>query len=195
MWFEDGITNLEWLESFTSLQKEGKVDKIGVSLADIKPEQGVELAKNGLVDSIQVLFNMFEQEPADILFPESFKTGTAIITRVPLDSGALTGTWTEKTITEWAVDDKRRMMYKGDRIKETLSKIEELKKLCHPHYPTLAEAALRFSLYPKEVAVVIPGMRNKKEVDLNLAISDGKEFKKELVELLEPYRWKHEFYT
>ncbi|SIQ99275.1 aldo/keto reductase [Maribacter ulvicola] len=195
LWFEDGITNLEWLNTLTILKKEGKIDKIGVSLADIRPEQGLELAKKGLVDSIQVLFNMFEQEPADLLFPESSKTGTAIITRVPLDSGALTGTWTDNTIMEWDKNDKRRLMYRDNRFKETLQRVEDLKKLCNPYYPTLAEAALRYSLYRKEVAVVIPGMRNKREVDLNLAISDGKKFDSELVEMLRPYRWKHEFYN
>ncbi|MCK0135458.1 aldo/keto reductase [Arenibacter sp. S6351L] len=195
LWFEDGIINLEWLETLNELKKEGKIDKIGVSLADIRPNQGLELAQKGLVDSIQVLFNMFEQEPADSLFPESYKTGTAIITRVPLDSGALTGTWSENTITQWAESDKRRLMYRGNRFKETLERVEKLKKLCKPFYPTLAEAALRYSLYPKEVAVVIPGMRNKQEVDLNLAISDGNNFNNELVEILRPYRWKHEFYN
>ena len=195
LWFEDGITNLEWLETLNQLKKEGKIDKVGVSLADIRPEQGLELAKKGLVDSIQVLFNMFEQEPADVLFPESAKTGTAIIARVPLDSGALTGTWTEETILEWSENDKRRIMYKGDRFQKTLHKVEELKALCNPHYPTLAEAAIRFALYPEEVTVVIPGMRNKREVNLNLAISDGKKFNSQLIELLRPYRWKHEFYN
>ncbi|SMG13758.1 aldo/keto reductase [Arenibacter troitsensis] len=195
LWFEDGIINQEWLETLNELKKEGKINKIGVSLADIRPNQGLELAKKGLVDSIQVLFNMFEQEPVDSLFPESYKTGTAIITRVPLDSGALTGTWAENTITQWAENDKRRLMYRGNRFKETLERVEKLKSLCKPFYPTLAEAALRYSLYPKEVAVVIPGMRNKREVELNLAISDGNNFNNELAEILRPYRWKHEFYN
>lgn len=195
LWLEDGISNLEWLDTLKTLKKEGKIDKIGVSLADIRPEQGLELAKSGLVDSIQVLFNMFEQEPADSLFPESSKTGTAIITRVPLDSGALSGSWTEKTILQWSKNDKRNSMYKGNRFKETLNRVEKLKQICSPYYSTLAEAALRYSLYPKEVSVVIPGMRNKHEVDLNIAISDGNKFNEKLVELLKPYRWKHEFYN
>lgn len=195
LWFEDGIRNLDWLQTLTTLKNEGKIDKIGVSLADIRPEQGLKLAKTGWVDSIQVMFNMFEQEPADALFPKSYKTGTAIIARVPLDSGALTGTWTEDTIKEWAETDKRRLMYRGDRFKETLQRVADIKKLCNPHYPSLAEAALRFSLYPKEVSVVIPGMRNKQEVDLNVAISDGKRFDPELVHMLKSHRWKHEFYS
>ena len=194
LWLEDGITELEWLETLNALRLEGKIDKIGVSLADIRPQQGVSLAKFGLVDSIQALFNIFEQEPADELFPESAKTGTAIIARVPLDSGALTGSWEENTYSTWKEGDKRHSMYRGKRFKETLDRINAIKKVCEPYYANLAEAALRFALYPKEVSCVIPGMRNKHEVDLNLAISDGKEFSSELVASLKPHRWKHEFY-
>ncbi len=85
-------------------------------------------------------------------------------------------------------------MYRGDRFKETLDRINAVKKVCKPYYTNLAEAALRFTLYPKEVCIVVPGMRNKHEVDLNLAILDGKKFNSELVELLKPHRRKHEFY-
>lgn len=194
LWLEDGITELEWLETLNALRLEGKIDKIGVSLADIRPNQGVSLAKFGLVDSIQVLFNIFEQEPMDFLFPECAKTGTSIISRVPLDSGSLTGTWNENTYGEWQEGDKRHEMYRGDRFTETLERINAIKEVCLPYYSNLAEAALRFALYPKEVSVVIPGMRNKHEVDLNLAISDGKIISSELVHLLKPHRWKHAFY-
>lgn len=195
LWLEDGITELEWLETLNALRLEGKIDKIGVSLADIRPKQGLPLAKLGLVDSIQVMFNIFEQEPADELFPECAKTNTGIIVRVPLDSGSLTGSWDETTYFKWKEDDKRHFMYRDGRFKETLDRINIIKKICKPYYSNLAEAALRFALYPNEVGVVIPGMRNKHEVDLNLAISDGKGFSSELVECLKPHRWKHGFYN
>lgn len=195
LWLEDGVTELDWLETLNALRLEGKIDKIGVSLADIRSSQGVSLAKFGLVESIQALFNIFEQEPMDALFPESAKAGTGIIARVPLDSGALTGTWDKNTYSQWEEGDKRQMMYRGNRFDETLQRIDAIKKVCQPYYSNLAEAALRFALHPKEVGVIIPGMRNKHEVDLNLAISDGKEFNSDLVELLKPHRWKHEFYN
>lgn len=195
LWLEDGVTELEWLETLNALRLEGKIDKIAVSVADIRPKQGIALAKFGLVDSIQVIFNIFEQEPADELIPESAKTGTGIIARVPLDSGALTGKWNEMTFAQWSKEDKRHKMYRGDRFRKTLKRINSIKKICYPYYENLAEAALRYALYPEEVGVVIPGMCNKKEVDLNLTISDGKQFPQELVDLLKPHRWKHEFYT
>ena len=194
LWLEDGIYELEWLETLNALRLEGKIQKIGVSLADIRSYQGVSLAKFGLVESIQALYNIFEQEPADELFPESAKTGTGIIARVPLDSGSLTGTWDENTYSQWKEGDKRHMMYRGNRFNETLQRINAIKEVCKPYYSNLAEAALRFALHPKEVGVVIPGMRNKHEVDLNLAISDGQKMDSELVAMLKPHRWKHEFY-
>jgi aryl-alcohol dehydrogenase-like predicted oxidoreductase len=194
LWLEDGIRNLEWLETLNTLRIEGKIDKVGVSLADIRPHQGLTLAKFGLVDAIQVMFNMFEQEPIDKLFPEGAKNGIGFLARVPFDSGALTGTWDQDTYDRWKQDDKRHYMYRGDRFSETLRRVDALKTLCQPHYGNLAKAAVKFALYPKEVSCVIPGMRNKHEVDLNTAISDGKQFPKDLLEPLKSHRWKHEFY-
>jgi len=194
LWLESGVQELEWLETLNALRLEGKVDKIGVSLADIRPKQGVDLAKLSLVDTMQVKFNIFEQEPMDELFPIGKTTNTGFIARVPLDSGALTGTWDESTYFEWSVEDKRHLMYYGDRFKKTLQRIEKLKKICEPYYGNLANAALRYALHPEEVSLIIPGMRNKSEVDLNIAISDGAKFPTELVNSLKPHRWKHEFY-
>jgi aryl-alcohol dehydrogenase-like predicted oxidoreductase len=194
LWIEDGLTNLEWMETLNALRIEGKIDKVGVSLADIRLHQGITLAKFGLVDSIQVMFNMFEQEPIDSLFPKGSKNGIGFLARVPFNSGALTGTWNEHTYSQWAKGDKRNYMYRGKRFAETLRRIDALKSVCEPYYKNLAEAALKFALHPGEVSCVIPGMRNRKEVDLNIAISDGKTFEEDLLETIKSHRWKHEFY-
>lgn len=194
LWMESGVHELEWLETLNALRLEGKIDKIGVSLADIRPNQGLDLAKLGLVDTMQVMFNIFEQEPMDELFPIGKVTNTGFIARVPLDSGALSGTWNDSTYFEWSVEDKRHLMYYGDRFKKTLQRIEKLEKICEPFYGNLANAALRYALYPEEVSLIIPGMRCKNEVDLNIAISDGAKFPTELVNSLKAHRWKHEFY-
>ncbi|CAZ95095.1 aldo/keto reductase [Zobellia galactanivorans] len=194
LWFESGVYELEWLETLNALRLEGKIDKIGVSLADIRPNQGVDLAQLGLVDTIQVMFNIFEQQPMDELFPMGKTTNTGFIARVPLDSGALTGTWTDASYSEWGVEDKRHAMYHGSRFKKTLQRIEDIKNVCQPFYNKLADAALRYALHPEEVGLIIPGMRNKNEVDLNIAISDGAKFPEELANSLKSHRWKHEFY-
>jgi aryl-alcohol dehydrogenase-like predicted oxidoreductase len=96
-WFRSGTDELDWLETLNALRAEGKIDQIGVSIRDYRPDEGVVLAQLGLVASIQVVFNMFEQRPADALFPAGVATGTAFIGRVPLDSGALVGHWNEDT--------------------------------------------------------------------------------------------------
>jgi len=194
LWMERGITELDWLETLNALRIEGKVDRIGVSLADIRPKQGLPLAKFGLVDSIQVLFNLFEQEPAEELFPQGQGSGVAFISRVPFDSGSLTGTWDKDTYNSWSKDDKRHMMYRGKRFAETLQRVEKIKTICKLYYPNLPEVAMRYVLNQTAVSVVIPGMRNKEEVDLNVAYSDVKKFPDELIPKLKPHSWKHEFY-
>ncbi|NWK54123.1 aldo/keto reductase [Verrucomicrobiaceae bacterium N1E253] len=194
-WYHKGCYELDWLEALNTLKSEGKVQHIGVSLHDARPDQGVMLAKLGLVDSIQVLFNIFEQEPMLELFPAACESNTAIIARVPLDSGSLTGTWTKETIEQWPGDDKRHQMYAKDgNFEHTLERIEKIKDTCTPYYTGLAEAALRFVLHHKAVSLTIPGMRNGHEVDLNIHHSDGAKFPNELVKQLRQHTWKHSFY-
>jgi len=194
LWIEDGLDDLEWLEGLVKLVDEGKVRQLGVSLPDIRPDTGVLLAKTGLVTSQQVIYNIFEQEPAVNLFRAGEQTSTAFIARVPFDSGALTGTWTSKTFNEWDATDKRHQMYQGDRFKNTLDRVESLKAVCSNYYPELAEAALRFSLQDPAVSTVACGMRNRAEVDLNTAYSDGQQFPKQLLTDLKAHAWKHQFY-
>ena len=194
LWFEDGTTNFDWLEGLMPLVDEGKIRSFGVSLADIKPQEGVLLAKSGIVCSQQVIYNLFEQEPSRELFREGEKTKTAFIARVPFDSGALTGTWTSDTYGQWAKEDKRFLMYRDGRFKETLERANKLKNVCADYYPTLAESAMRFSLADSAVGTVVCGMRNKTEVDMNIAYSDGKPFDKELLEKVKEHEWKHMFY-
>jgi len=194
-WFHRGAYELDWLEALNTLKIEGKIRHIGVSLHDARPDQGVAVAKLGLVDSIQVLYNIFEQEPEEELFTAAQSTNTAIIARVPLDSGALTGTWTEDTIKEWSSDDKRHQMYaKGNNFQQTLERIDAVKQTTAPYYNDLAEAALRFCLSHPAVSTVIPGMRNQHEIDLNTRHCDGAEFPAELRTALKPHAWKHAFY-
>ena len=194
LWFEDGTSNFEWLEGLVQLVEEGKIRSFGVSLADIKPSDGILLAKSGLVISQQVIYNLFEQEPSRELFREGELTKTAFIARVPFDSGALTGTWTPETYGQWAKEDKRFLMYRNGRFKETLERANKLKNVCADYYPTLAESAMRFSLADSAVGMVVCGMRNLAEVDMNVAYSDGKIFDSELREKVKSHEWKHQFY-
>jgi aryl-alcohol dehydrogenase-like predicted oxidoreductase len=193
-WFPQGITQLDWLEVLNALRQEGKIDRVGVSIRDYRPEDGVDLARFGLVDSLQVVFNMFEQRPSHELFPAGAESGSGFIARVPFDSGSLIGHWTEDTYATWPEDSVPAWLFRGDRFKETLHRVNALKEICAPYYPTLAEAAMRYILSSSEVSTVIPGMLTPAEVDMNIAYSDGQPFPAELLEALGGHGWPRNFY-
>jgi aryl-alcohol dehydrogenase-like predicted oxidoreductase len=186
---------LDWLDTLNALRLKGKIDQIGVSVRDYRPDEGVDLAKLGLVASIQVVLNLFEQRPAGALFRSGTETDTAFIGRVPLDSGSLVGNWSEQTYAQWEPGSVPHTLFRGDRFHETLRRTRRLAELCSPYYSTLAEAAMRFALSSPEVSAVIPGMKSPAEVDLNTAYSDGAEFPELLKEQLAAYSWPRNFYA
>lgn len=190
----NAVTELDWLETLLALRREGKIDHIGISLRDFRPEEGVDLARFGLVDSIQVIFNMFEQRPAQQLFPAGRGTNTAFIARVPLDSGSLVGTWSKDSYATFEPGSQPHSMFRGDRFAETLQRVEALKKLCAPFYATLAETAMRYVLSEPHVSTLIPGMKNRAEVDMNIVYSDTKTFPFELNAQLVEHGWIRNYY-
>lgn len=188
-WLSDGTRNLDWLETLNTLRLEGKVDRIGVSIRDYRPDEGVGISRLGLVDSVQVIFNLFEQRPASALFEAGASTRTAMIARVPLDSGALGGTWTEDTYKTWEPGSVQAHLFRGDRFAETLRRLDALKAECAPYYASLAEAAMRYALSAPQVSTLIPGIRNRRHVDLNVSYSDGRAFPPELLGKLSRHCW------
>lgn len=194
-WMPQGITQLEWLETLNALRLEGLIDKISVSIRDHRPEDGVALAKLALVDSHQVVFNLFDQRPADALFKAGAETNTGFIVRVPFDCGALIGNWTSETYKSFAKGSIQDTYFAGWRFQETYARVEKLKELVKPYYSSLAEAALRFCLSESAVSTVIPGVASTKEIDLNVRYSDGQPFPQELKEALKPHLWPRNFYA
>jgi len=193
-WIADGVTSLDWLETLNALRLEGKIDRIGVSIRDYRPEDGIDLALLGLVDSLQVVFNLFEQRPAGALFNAATQNAPAFIARVPLDSGSLTGSWTSETYAAFPPGSVAHGLFRGERFTDTLARVEKLKTLCAPHYATLAEAAMRYTLSAPQVTTVIPGMRTPEEVDMNVAYSDGAPFPAELLQQLPDHAWPRNYY-
>ncbi len=193
-WSQIAHKELDWLETLNDLRAEGKIDQIGISLRDNEPQEGVIPARLGLVASQQVIFNMFEQHPRDELFPAAQESGTAIIARVPLDSGSLVGNWTADTYDTWEEGSQPNVMFRGDRFKETLARVEAMKADVGDAYPTLAEAAMRYVLAHQAVNVLIPGMKNPAEVDMNVAYSDGGVMSEELIETLTKHAWVRNYY-
>jgi aryl-alcohol dehydrogenase-like predicted oxidoreductase len=188
------MVELDWLETLMKLRREGKIDRIGVSLRDYRPQEGVDLVAAGLVDSVQCIFNMFEQRPAGDLFGEGGHTNTAFIARVPLDSGALVGHWTKASYETFEKGSQPFNMFRGDRFAETLGRVEKLKALCAPYYSTLAEAAMRYVLSAPQLSTLIPGMQNRAQVDMNIAYSDGASFPEALKSQLPQHQWIRNYY-
>ena len=194
-WAPDGLVNTDWLNVLHKFQSQGKIDAIGVSIRDYKPEDGVELAKSGLVDTIQVIYNIFEQGPELELFPAAAESNTGIIARVALDSGSLSGSWKPETYEQWPDDSVLKQMFRGGRFSDTMERIQALKGLSSPYFERLAEVAVRFVLDRPEVSTVILGMSNSSRLQENLSYSDGVRLPLELRSLLAGHEWRRNYYT
>ena len=193
-WAPDGMKNLEWFETLSKLKDEGKIEKIGVSIRDYRPNDGIELAKSGMVDSIQVIHNIFEQLPEQGLFAAARESQTAIIARVVLDSGSLSGSWLPETYSTWPEGSVLHSLYRDERFQETLNRVEKIKDVTSHYYSTLAEAAVRFVLDRPEVTTAILGMSNAKRIHTNLAYSGGAKFPAELRSQLVAHEWRRNYY-
>jgi aryl-alcohol dehydrogenase-like predicted oxidoreductase len=192
-WMASGLYELDWLEALNALRVAGKIDKLGVSIRDYRPQDGLDLARLDLVSSQQVVLNLFEQRPAGDLF----KAGAghqAFIARVPLDSGSLVGHWDDNTYAGFAQGSVPATLFRGDRFAETLRRVRALKTLCAPYYPTLAEAAMRYVLSCPELSCVIPGMADPAQVDVNVAYSDGAPFPDDMKSALAAHQWPRNYY-
>lgn len=194
-WMPSGMRDLAWLESLHELRGEGKIDRIGVSLRDYRADEGVTLAESGLVDSIQVIHNIFEQRPEEALYPAAAASGTAIIVRVALDSGSLSGAWTPDTYDHWEDDSVVKTMFRGDRFAETLERVRAIKAVTAPHYDGLDEAAIRFVLDRPEVATAIVGMSSDRRIARNLSFADGRGLMDGLRQQLARFGWERNFYV
>jgi aryl-alcohol dehydrogenase-like predicted oxidoreductase len=168
------------------LRRQGLVRAIGISLNRWEPWNGLRTVRAGLVDAVQVIYNIFDQNPEDELFPMCRELGVAVIARVPLDEGSLTGTMT-RDMTRPA-GDWRNLYFTADKLGVILDRVDALK----PDIPagmTLPEAALRFILAHPDVTTVIPGMRRVRHVEANLAVSDGRALAPEALGRIRRHRW------
>ena len=164
----------------------GLVQGIGISINTWEPWNVLKTLETGLIDSVQVIYNVFEQQPEDKLFPFCSKNDIAVITRVPFDEGMLTGQINQQT--KFAADDWRSSYFVMENLREAVPRAEKLKKLLPPGM-SLPEMALRFILENKSVSTVIPGMRRVKHVHSNLGVSDGAKLPAELMRALRQHRW------
>ncbi|MCS6822806.1 MAG: aldo/keto reductase [Cytophagaceae bacterium] len=185
-WHDNWAYQDEWKEAVIKLKKEGKIQHMGISVNRWEPENCLKALDSGLIDSIQVIYNIFDQAPEDALFPVCERLNIAIIARVPFDEGTLTGTLTKDTV--FPEDDWRSTYFVPENLIPSVERADKLKPLV-PSGMTMAEMALRFILHNKTVCTVIPGMRTTKNVKQNMAVSDNVSLPMGLINELKKHRW------
>lgn len=186
VWEDSWSTQDEWKEAITKLQKDGKVRAWGVSVNRWEPDNCLETLKTGLIDGVQVIYNIFDQAPEDNLLPLCKKLDIGVIARVPFDEGTLTGTLTKDTT--FPANDWRASYFVPENLHASVEHADALKPLI-PEGMTMPEMALRFILSNPDIATTIPGMRRIKNVRANMAASDGKGLSAALLTQLKPHRW------
>jgi aryl-alcohol dehydrogenase-like predicted oxidoreductase len=185
--WDDGWTDKkEFQETVAKLKRDGLVRAFGLSLNRWEPENGIRALRTGLVDVVQVIYNVFDQNPEDVLFPICRELNIGVIARVPLDEGSLGGKLTADTT--FPKGDWRAGYFNATNLSETLKRIERLKAIL-PAAMTLPEMALRFILANPVVSTVIVGMRKPEHVRANLALSDMQPLDPALISELRKHRW------
>jgi aryl-alcohol dehydrogenase-like predicted oxidoreductase len=163
-----------------------------VSINDHQPANALRLIESGTVETVQVIYNVFDQSPEDELFPACREHGIGVIARVPLDEGGLTGTIGPDT--EFPEGDFRAGYFAGDRRRELDEHVQAILTDLGIEATELPEVALRFVLSEPAVSTTIPGMRSVRNVDRNLAAADGAGLSPERRERLRAHRWVRDFY-
>jgi aryl-alcohol dehydrogenase-like predicted oxidoreductase len=171
-----------------TLQAEGNVGLIGVSTPEHDQNCVIDLMRGGWVDSVQVIYNLFEQEPAAELLDVARECGVAIIVRVVFDEGVLTGKFNAST--RFADDDFRAKYFEGDRLARAVAHAEEIRGDLTGTGYTMAQAAIKFVLAHPAVSTVIPGIRTVAQADANCGVSDLPAMSPELLKQLRRHNWR-----
>jgi aryl-alcohol dehydrogenase-like predicted oxidoreductase len=193
VWDDAWVDQGDWREAIDALRQEGKIRFFGVSINDHKPDNALELIRAGLADTVQVIYNVFDQSPEDELFPACREHDVGVLARVPLDEGGLTGRITPDTA--FPEGDFRARYFRDDRRREVHERALAIAEDLGVGEDGLAELALRYILSAPEVSTVIPGMRTVRNVERNMAVGDGHGLPPEQVERLKTHRWVRNFYA
>ena len=193
VWHDEWVGEGDWLEAVEDLKREGKIRFFGVSINDHQPTNAVKLIVTGVVDTVQVIYNVFDQSPEDELFPACLEHDVGVIVRVPFDEGALTGRITPETTFEEG--DFRNDYFRGDRKAEVYERVRAIVSELGVSEDEMAEVALRFVLSHPAVSTVIPGMRSVRNVERNMRVGDGKGLPEDQARRLKTHRWVRNFYA
>jgi len=186
-WEDDWVADDRWARKIDDLKRQGLVRAAGISINRWEPANGVRAVRAGLVDAVQVIYNIFDQNPEDELFPACREHDVGVIARVPFDEGTLTGNLTKHS--KWPAGDWRNTYFVPENLNASVDRAEALKPLLPPGM-TLPEMALRFILMNETVSTIIPGMRKTRHVEANLGASDKGPLPPALHAELRKHRWE-----
>ena len=185
-WNDDWADVDSWSNKLDDLKRQGLIHAGGISLNRWEPWNGIKAVRSGKIDAVQVIYNIFDQNPEDELFPACEEMNVAVIARVPFDEGTLTGTLTKDT--KFPEDDWRSHFFSPENLIPSVERADALKPLV-PENSTMPETALRFILSNPTVSTIIPGMRKIVNVESNIAVSDKGALPTELLEKLKKHAW------
>lgn len=192
VWSDEWIGQGSWQEAVEDLKAEGKIRAFGVSINDHQPANAIGLIETGLVDTVQVIHNVFDQSPEDELYPACERHDVGVIVRVPFDEGSLTGRITPES--SFDEGDFRNAYFKGDRRRQVYERAQAIVSDLGAPLDDLPAIALRYILSHAAVSTVIPGMRSVRNVEANMAVGDGAGLPAEQVAKLHAHRWVRDFY-
>jgi aryl-alcohol dehydrogenase-like predicted oxidoreductase len=192
VWSDEWVGEGDWLEGVRKLKEQGKIRYFGISINDHQPNNAIKLIETGLVDSVQVIYNIFDQSPEDELLPACEKHNVGVIVRVALDEGGLTGRITPQTTFDEG--DFRNSYFRGERKQEVYDRVQSIVSELGMTIEDMPETALRYVLSHPAVSTVIPGMRSIRNVERNMTVGDGKGLSAEQVAKLKKHRWVRDFY-
>lgn len=185
-WEDSWVNDERWSNKMEALRQSGKILSIGISINRWEPWNGIQTVKSGLIDAVQVIYNIFDQNPEDELFPACQEKDVAVIARVPFDEGTLTGSLTLDS--KWSEGDWRNSYFVPENLKSSVEHAEMLRPVV-PDDMNMPEMALRFILNHPAVSTIIPGMRRLEHVKSNIAASDNGPVPEALHTILNDHRW------
>ncbi len=189
VWNDAWADDPRWQNAVADLKREGLIRAFGISLNRWEPANGLRALRTGLIDSVQVVYNIFDQAPEDELFPLCRELDVAVIARVPFDEGSLTDKLTLNS--HWPQNDFRTRYFTPENLKASVERAEALRPLI-PTGMTMPDMALRFILSHPDVTTAIPGMRTDEHVASNLTASDAGPLDADLIRRLREHRWERE---
>lgn len=186
VWHDAWTDEPDFRKTIEKLKRDGVILAFGLSLNRWEPENGIRAVRTGLVDAVQVIYNVFDQSPEDELLPVCRELDLGVIARVPLDEGSLGGRLTLET--KFPKDDWRARYFNPENLKATVERVDDLKRIV-PNGMKLPELALRFILSNPDVHTTIVGMRDPEHVASNTSYSDKGPLGADLVAELRKHRW------